>query len=103
MTYRRILLTVAVVGSACWIAWWIWHYATTCSLVAMDRGKAITCHWESVEPGGTAVVSRTAPALPVLWDMAAHTIGIPGCVIIAGAALCWAIDRLRGRTRGPYA
>jgi hypothetical protein len=99
VNYRRTLLWVWIVGSACWIAWWIWHYTTTCSLDRMSAGRAITCHWESAEPSGVAVVGRTAPALTVLWDMAAMTIGVPACVIIAGLALYWLIERFRGRAR----
>ena len=94
MSYRRNLLRVANVGSACWVAWWVWHYATTCSLIGMSGSKAITCRWETAAANGVTVVSRTAPALPVLWDMAVRTIGVPACVIVAATAVWWVIQRL---------
>ena len=99
MNYRRSLLRVGIGGTLCWIAFWIWHYATTCSLVGMSGGHAISCRWETAEPGGMAVATRTAPALGVLWDMAARTIGIPGCVAVAGLAVYWVMQRFRSPAR----
>lgn len=98
MTRRKVLIRVWLAGSVCWIAYWIWHYTTTCNLIAMRDGKAITCRWDSTEAGGMTVVSRTAPALTVLWDMAARTIGIPACVFVVGVAVLWVIEKLRSRT-----
>ena len=99
VTYRRILLTVAITGSACWIGWFVWHYATTCTLMRMGGSHAITCRWETVDASGPAVASRTAPAMMVLWDMAARTFGIPAGAIIAGFAAYWLIERLRRLAR----
>jgi hypothetical protein len=99
VTCRRALLSVGIAGSACWIAWWTWHYATACNLVTMGGGKAIACRWETADAGGMAVATRTAPALTVLWDMAGRTIGIPACVIVAGVAVWWAVERFRGSVR----
>jgi hypothetical protein len=95
MNYRRSLLRVWIAGSACWIAYWIWHYATTCRLVTMSGGHAISCRWETTEAGGVAVASRTGPALAVLWDMLARVFGIPACAVVAGLAVYWAIERFR--------
>lgn len=99
MNNRRTLLRVWIVGSACWVAWWVWHYATTCSLIGMAGRRAIACRWETATAGGTSVVSRTAPALPVLWDMAARTIGVPACVIVVGLAVWWVIERFGRRAQ----
>ena len=99
VTWRRKLLWIGIVCGACWIAWWTWHYATTCSLIGMSGSRAITCRWESTTAGGMTVVSQTAPALRVLWDMAARAIGIPACVFVAGAAACWVVERLRNPAR----
>jgi len=90
---------VWIAGSVCWIAFWIWHYTTTCTVVSMSGGRAITCRWETADSGGMAVATRTAPALPVLWDMAVRTIGIPACAIGAGIAVCWVVERLRRQAR----
>lgn len=98
MNYRRSLLWLWIVGSAGWIAWWIWHYTTTCNLGRIGDGRAITCRWSTLEAGGISVATRTAPALTVLSDMAARTIGIPAYALIAGVALCWAIGRVRRQT-----
>jgi hypothetical protein len=95
MPLRRPLIRLGIVGTACWVAFWVWHYATTCSLVSMAGGRAITCRWETAEAGGVAVATRTAPALTVLWDMAARTIGIPGCIIVAALAVYWVTERFR--------
>jgi hypothetical protein len=65
----------------------------------MSGGRAITCRWETAEPGGISVATRTAPALTVLWDMAARTIGIPACAIVAVLAVYWAIERFRRLAR----
>jgi hypothetical protein len=97
VTNRRGLIGVALVGTVCWIAYWVWHYTTTCNLIPMGGNKAITCRWDSTEAGGMTVVSRTAPALTVLWDMAARTIGIPACVIVVGIAAWWVIGKFRSR------
>lgn len=99
MNYRRIWLTVSITGSVCWIAWWVWHYATTCSLMRMSGGHAITCRWQVMDAGGLAVATRTAPALSVMQDMAVRTLGIPACVIIAGIAAYWLIERFRRRAQ----
>ena len=99
MGRRKGLLRLGVVATACWIAFWTWHYATTCSLVRMGGGRAITCRWETAEPGGIAVATRTAPALSVLWDMAARTIGIPACAIVAALAVYWVVERFRHLAR----
>ena len=93
MGYGRRLLLVWSAGSVCWIGYWIWHFTSTCSLLRMGGSRAITCRWESAEPGGMAVMARTAPALPVLWDMASRTVGIPACVLLVGLAVHWAIER----------
>jgi hypothetical protein len=99
VNYRRSLLRVWIAGSVCWIAYWIWHYTTTCNLVGMSGGHAISCRWETAEAGGMAVATRTAPALPVLQDMIAKTFGIPACAIVVGLAVYWMMERFRGRTR----
>ena len=99
MNHRRSLLRVWIAGSVCWIAFWIWHYTTTCNLVRMSGGHAISCRWETSEAGGMAVATRTAPALPVLWDMIARTFGIPAGVIVAGLAIFWVIERFRSQAQ----
>jgi hypothetical protein len=96
---RRSWLGLVVVACVAWIAGWAWHYATTCSLIGMSGHRAITCRWETTGAGGVSVVSRTAPALPVLWDMVARTIGVPAGVIIVGLAVYWVIESLRRRTQ----
>jgi hypothetical protein len=98
VSHRRTWLWLAIAGSACWIAGWVWHYATTCAFIGMGGSRAITCRWESATPGGMTVVSKTAPALSVLWDMAARTIGIPACVIVVGLAVWLVIEQFRRRT-----
>lgn len=99
MNRRRSLFRVWIAGSLCWIGYWIWHYASTCHLVTMSGGHAVACQWESAEPGGMAVATRTAPALPVLQSMIATTFGIPLCAIVAGIAVYWVIERLRNQAR----
>jgi hypothetical protein len=98
MSYRRRLIIAAIAGSACWIGYWVWYYSSTCSLITMSGGRAITCRWESAEPGGTTLVSQTAPALPVFWTMVSKTVGVPALVVVAGAVVLVLIERFRGRT-----
>ncbi len=99
MNHRRSLFRIAAIATVCWVAWWVWHYTTTCSLVRMSSGHAISCRWETSEAGGVAVASRTAPALSVLWDMAARTIGIPALVVVALLAVYWLRELIRWRAR----
>jgi hypothetical protein len=99
MNYRRSLLRVWVAGSLCWIGYWIWHYTSTCSLVTMGGRHAITCRWETAEASGMAVATQTAPALPVLQNMIAMTLGVPGCTIVAGLVFYWVIERFRHQAR----
>jgi hypothetical protein len=99
VTWRRTLLRVGLLGSACWIAWWVWHYATTCDLVGMHGARAIACRWESTTADGAAVMTRTAPALSVLGEMAVRTIGVPALVIVAAVVACWVIERFSGLAR----
>ena len=99
VNYRRSLLRVWIAGSACWVAYWIWHYTTTCSFVTLSGAHAIFCHWETAVAGGVSVTTRTAPALAVLWEMTVRTFGIPACVIVAGLAVYWVIDRFRNQSR----
>jgi hypothetical protein len=96
---RSVLLRVWLGGSLCWVAYWIWHYLHTCTLEKMSNGHAIACRWETAEAGGVAVISRTAPALAVLWDMVARTFGIPACAFVAGLVLYWMFERFRRRAR----
>ena len=97
MNYRSALLKLWIVASIGWIGWWTWHYTTSCDLIKMAAGHAITCRWEAAEPGGLAVVSQTEPALTVVWNMAARTIGIPAIVILVAIVVFLAFDRFRGR------
>jgi UDP-N-acetylmuramyl pentapeptide phosphotransferase/UDP-N-acetylglucosamine-1-phosphate transferase len=99
MSYHHALFVAWVAGSICWVGYWIWHYTTTCSLIKMSNGRAITCRWETAETGGTAVVSQTAPAFSVLRDMAAHAIGVPLCLLVGAIAVSWVLDRFRARYR----
>jgi hypothetical protein len=65
----------------------------------MSGGHAISCRWETAEADGVAVATRTAPALTVLWDMAARTFGVPACVIVVALAVYWVIERFRAQAR----
>lgn len=99
MTYRRRLTIMGIAGGLCWIGYWCWYYASTCRLERMSGGRAIACQWTSVQGGVTTVMSRTAPALPVLREIVVRTFGIPVCAIVAGVVVCWLVEKLRAQVR----
>ena len=97
MSQGRRLLLAWIAASLCWIGYWCWHDASTCSLHRMSGGHAITCRWTSLEAGATVVMSRTSPALPELWHMFAQAIVLPLGVLLVGVVAGWAIDALRAK------
>ena len=99
MRHRSRLLIAWIAGSLCWIGYWCWHDVSTCSLQRMGDGRAITCHWSSVQDGASVVMSRTEPALPALWHMVAQAVVLPLGTLIAGLIVGWVIGTLGRRAR----
>ena len=98
VNYRRGLIRVWIAGSACWVAYWAWKYATACGLGKMGGADAITCNWNgSTEASAWAVISETGPTLTMLADMARMTLAPPALTFIGGVVVYWAISGFRSR------
>ncbi len=102
MNYPRRLLIAWILGSGCWIAYWLWHYGTNCTLDKMGGApggsRAITCHYTRMGEGGWTVVGQTASMSTMLRDMAITTLGTPVWAIAAGLVVYWAIIAFQRRS-----
>jgi hypothetical protein len=98
MNSGRRLWAIWIAGSLCWVGYWIWHDIATCRLLRLHGFWAVACRSEVTQPGGTVIMERTAPALPVLWHMLAQAVVLPLGLLVAGVVIRWALD-VRGGAR----
>lgn len=103
MRYSLKLILVWVLGSACWIAYWAWHYGENCTVGKIggpsDNIRAVTCHWTQMSDSGPTVVGQTAPLRIMAREMAGTALGPPAWALLAGVVLYCAILVLQRRAR----